>query len=137
MQAFQGPSPLKFSSSADHTQAGEGRAKRVLVVEDDAVTSNALRQLISAAGHKVVVAGTVAAAIVALDDNVDTVVLDLMLPDGDGAEVLQRIRAAGLKARVCVTTGVSSPGWLMRVQALGVECILQKPIDLAELLEKL
>jgi DNA-binding response OmpR family regulator len=108
-----------------------------LLVEDDASTSNALRQLLTAYGYQVAVVGTVAAAVAAVDDSIYAVILDLMLPDGDGADVLRKIRAAGYKARVCITTGVSSPMWLDRVQALAPDCILQKPIDLAQLLEKL
>jgi two-component system response regulator QseB len=72
-----------------------------------------------------------------IDGSLHGVVLDLMLPDGDGADVLRKIREEGFKTRVCVTTGVSTPGWLSRVSALGADCILQKPIDLSELLEKL
>jgi two-component system, OmpR family, response regulator len=113
------------------------RSKRVLVVEDDPSSSNALRLLLSACGYQVVTADTVASAHKAIDDSFDSVILDLMLPDGDGAEVLSKVRADGLKARVYVTTGVSNPEWLERVRTLGAECVLKKPIDMADLLEKL
>jgi DNA-binding response OmpR family regulator len=109
----------------------------VLVVDDDIISRNALQSLLKAAGHQVSTAGTIAEALVGLDPAIDTVVLDLMLPDGDGTEVLRRIRAAGSKTRVCVTTGVSSQTWLRQVSDLKPECILRKPIDLAELLDKL
>jgi DNA-binding response OmpR family regulator len=118
-------------------QPGTAKAKRILLVEDDRSTSNALRQLLTAYGYQVLIVGTVADAIAAIDDSLWGVILDLMLPDGDGAEVLRKIRSMGAKTRVCITTGVSSPVWLQRVQALSPDCILQKPIDLAQLLEKL
>ena len=109
----------------------------MLVVEDDPSTSNALRQLLRACGYHVQTVGTVASALVAIDDSFDSVILDLMLPDGDGSEVLRKIRASGLKARVCITTGMSTGPWLDRVRALGADHILRKPIDMSELLEKL
>jgi DNA-binding response OmpR family regulator len=116
---------------------GFGKSKRVLVVEDDPNSCNALRLLLSACGFQVVTAGTVASARNAIDDSFDSVILDLMLPDGDGAEVLSKVRADGLKARVYVTTGVNNPAWLERVHTLGADCILKKPIDMSDLLEKL
>jgi DNA-binding response OmpR family regulator len=138
--AFPSPHtpPHKHASPSDSPpQKTIGKARRILVVEDDATTSNALRQLLTVCGYQVSIVGTVAAAKQAIDESIDAVVLDLMLPDGDGGEVLRMIRSAGLPARVCVTTGVSSPQWLDRVRALGADHILQKPIDLSDLLEKL
>ncbi len=126
------PSNVTGGTSDD---AGKTRGKRVLIVEDDLSTTNALRQLLNASGYSVVVVSTVAAAMACVDDTFDSVVLDLMLPDGDGADVLQWIRNKGLRARVCVTTGVSSPAWLMRVTAMGANAVLQKPIDIGDLLD--
>jgi len=137
---FASPSPAQRPDTAHWTefaQQSAGTIKRILVVEDDASTSNALRQLLTACGYQVVIVGTVAAAQAAVNDSFHAVILDLMLPDGDGADVLLAIRGAGLKARVCVTTGVSTPAWLNRVRSLGAHCILQKPIELSALLDKL
>jgi DNA-binding response OmpR family regulator len=118
-------------------QLGTAKVKRILLVEDDRSTSKALHQLLTAYGYQVAIVGTVAEALAAIDDSLWGVILDLMLPDGDGADVLRKIRSMGSQTRVCITTGVSSPVWLQRVQALSPDCILQKPIDLAQLLEKL
>ena len=68
-----------------------------------------------------------------LNGPVDAVVLDLMLPDGDGIVVLEKIRAANADCRVVVTTGMSDPERLKKVRALRPEAILMKPIDLREL----
>ncbi len=104
------------------------------MVEDDPTTRNALKSLLRASGHEVTCASTIAEALANLD-KVDSIVLDLMLPDGDGVEVLQRVRSLAMDVKVCVTTGVSSPVWLQRVNALTPDCVLRKPIDLMQLLE--
>jgi DNA-binding response OmpR family regulator len=138
LPTYTPPPPLVPFSATDQIECAgpikrvaAGKGKRLLVVDDDPSTVNALRSLLRASGHEVITASTVAEAISAIDASIDSVILDLMLPDGDGSEVLRRMRSAGLKARVCVTTGVSSPAWLSRVNQLGADCIL------AELLEKL
>jgi len=135
--AFPQQLPSDTSLFSQSAQLGTAKAKRILLVEDDRSTSNALRQLLTAYGYQVAIVGTVAEALAAIDDSLWGVILDLMLPDGDGADVLRKLRSVGSQARVCITTGVSSPVWLQRVQALAPDCILQKPIDLAQLLEKL
>jgi DNA-binding response OmpR family regulator len=86
-------------------------------------------------GWTVDVVSTVGEANAYLDGHLpSTVILDLMLPDGEGSAVLERIRAARLDVRVTVTTASSDPDRLRRVRDLKPEALLKKPIDLAELL---
>ena len=107
------------------------------MVEDDRATSNALRRIFLRKGWDVVHATTVAEALTLLDPRPDCVILDLMLPDGDGTAVLQAIRSHHLPIRVAVTTGASDPIRLKAVAQLGPEVLLRKPIDLADLLRGL
>lgn len=65
---------------------------------------------------------------------IDTVVLDLMLPDGDGATLLAHIRTTSPATRVIVATGVLDDAWLERVQSHGPASVLRKPIMMAELI---
>jgi DNA-binding response OmpR family regulator len=62
-------------------------------------------------------------------------VLDLMLPDGDGADVLRIVRAKGLSIRVAVATGVNDVARLKLVAELNPDIVLIKPVNLQELLE--
>ncbi len=82
----------------------------------------------------VIRASTIADALKLLNDEISVVVLDLMLPDGDGQIVLKIIRERGLTPRVFVTTAVSDPERLHELAALAPDVILQKPIDLPRLL---
>ena len=78
-------------------------------------------------------AETVAAALRALEARPDWVLLDLMLPDGCGSEVLRRARGAGGACRVCVITG-AGPERVDAARALGPQFVFKKPLDVDELL---
>ena len=101
----------------------------MLVVEDDRIARDALAAILQIRGHRVERAETVEGALHKLALGPTHVVLDLMLPDGDGALVLWRIRSKKLPAKVAVITGVNDEQRLRGVQALGVELILRKPYD--------
>ena len=81
-------------------------------------------------------AGTVAEALAALERQPDWVLLDLMLPDGCGSQVLERVVADKLGCRVCVITGCG-PDKLERVRKLGPHDVLKKPVDVDRLLSLL
>jgi DNA-binding response OmpR family regulator len=108
----------------------------VLVVEDDLAARRALKLILKSHGFGVSEAGTVGDAIGALAQRPDWVLLDLMLPDGCGTEVLHRVRRDQSACRVCVITGCG-PEKLAQVRALGPELLLKKPVDVQQLLAAL
>lgn len=86
----------------------------------------------------VTVVTTVAQGLVKLDAlHPDYVVLDLMLPDGDGEQILRHIRSSAEKIRVCVTTASNDVDRLTNLQTMHPDCVLPKPIDLHKLLAQL
>lgn len=109
--------------------------RRTLVVEDDNSTCTALALIVSHLGHEVDSARTLKEAFAKLGWNPSFVILDLMLPDGNGIELLRRIKAEDLPIRVAITTGMDEPTFLAEVAALGPQVFLRKPIDL-RLLER-
>jgi len=111
--------------------------KRILVVEDDRAASKALNQLLRHHGYEVLLAGTVADALKLAASQPDFILLDLMLPDGDGIEVLEFIRDRQIRSAVTVITGSSDPERLARVQGLRPMVLLQKPIDFMDILRNL
>lgn len=110
---------------------------RVLVVEDDPATSRAMRLLLQHHGYDVQVCATIAETMNFLGSDPDYVLLDLMLPDGDGAQVLEHIRDNHLHSEVVVVTGVSEPAWHKRVQRLHPKKVLRKPVDVSQILSGL
>jgi DNA-binding NtrC family response regulator len=104
--------------------------RHVMIVEDDAGTRRSLETLFARRGWTVHAAGTVAEAERRLEEGPepDALILDLLLPDGSGATVLRRVRAAGLGTRVAVYTGGGNPVAMMQVRALKPDLLLIKPV---------
>ena len=110
----------------------------VLVAEDNALVCDAMRVLFSETGHRVSTAGHVAdiVDIVALED-VDLLLLDLGLADGDGFDVLDQLKARGLQPRVVVAlTGRDEPEIVARCLEAGCRAVLLKPVPARELLRQ-
>jgi DNA-binding response OmpR family regulator len=104
----------------------------MLIVEDDWTTHDALRRIFIRKGWEVLSALTVAGGLALLDPPPDCLILDLMLPDGEGEEVLRKIRDDRLGTRVAVCTAMSDPSRLAVVEGMDPEALLRKPIDLAK-----
>ena len=102
---------------------------RILVVEDDAASSNALRRLLANKGWVVSVAKSVAEAMDSLCPPPHYILLDLMLPDGGGEEVLRKVRDENLPSKVAICTGTNDTVRLAMVKDMDPNTLFQKPID--------
>lgn len=113
------------------------RRKRLLIVEDHDELRLALCRLLEVSFVTECVA-TVAEAIEDIDgpDSPHVVLLDLMLPDASGVEVVRHIRDAGLPIRIVVVTALPDDGAAVQgVKALNPDAILFKPVPLTALIE--
>lgn len=106
----------------------------MLVVEDDVVAGKALRTLMKSEGFDVRLATTLASAKLLLECEPDWILLDLMLPDGDGEEILRRIRISPCKTKICIMTGCGDSVRLTAVANLKPDAFLRKPINVPELI---
>ncbi|MFM9900851.1 MAG: response regulator [Polaromonas sp.] len=115
---------------------------RILVVEDDPGIAAGLRLNLQQRGYAVDVADGIAAAWMALGGEVfDLVLLDLGLSDGDGGQLLQRIRNAAHRAGalpdpltpVLIMTARDQVGDRISGLDLGADDYLVKPFDFDEL----
>jgi CheY-like chemotaxis protein len=113
---------------------------RVLLVEDHVTTREGTARILSGEGAAVLEAEGGREALDLLSrGGVDMVLLDMMLPDLDGREVLRSIqdrRPAGL-CGVVVLTGDLTPERLDEVKRLGADALIGKPIDVAVLADTL
>ena len=67
----------------------------------------------------------------------DIVVLDLMLPDMEGYEVVRRMRAARIDTPVMILSGLTRPQAKVKGLGLGADDFITKPFDKAELLARM
>ncbi len=110
----------------------------ILLVEDDENLRVTLADNLVEQGYAVTQAATVKAGWSALEAAAfDVVVLDLMLPDGDGYALCRKLRAAGHGSRVLMLTARSLEEDLVRGFDAGADDYLAKPYRLRELLARI
>jgi two-component system response regulator AtoC len=106
----------------------------VLVIEDDDAAREALCEFLSAAGYRVRPLRNGAEAIAALGTSrIDAVLLDLVIPEPDGFEVLRRIRARDVHLPVIVLSALAQAEDVVRAMKLGATDYLPKPFEVSEL----
>lgn len=110
---------------------------RILLVEDNADLAAGVRYNLELEGYEVVVAedGEVALSLAGTRPP-DLIVLDLMLPNMDGFEVLRRLRQGGSTVPVLVLTARGEETDKVRAFRLDADQYLTKPFGLLELLER-
>jgi len=111
---------------------------RVLVVEDDGAVRRAVERALSFEGYDVVTArdGAEALAIV-LNDSIEAIVLDVMMPIVDGLEACRRIRARGDTTPILILTARTEVSDRVAGLDAGADDYLVKPFALEELLARL
>lgn len=107
---------------------------RVLVVEDDPVLLDGLKVGLGLAGATCDVVSTCGDAEAALSTSAfDAVVLDRMLPDGSGLDMLRRLRASGDRTPILLLTALADTSDRIDGLDAGADDYLGKPFDLDEL----
>jgi DNA-binding response OmpR family regulator len=127
-----------FAEASARACAARLSAVKIYLIEDDLNIGQALLTVFKDEGHEVVwvrLANDVVERLRAED--FDAVLLDLGLPDGDGNEVLKRLRAAGLTVPVLIIT--ARDGLQDRLKGFdnGADDYLIKPFEIPELLVRL
>lgn len=116
---------------------GARRAARLLLVDDDPALAGMLGGYLEQAGYAVAVRGTAADGLAAARrEGFDAVVLDVMLPDGDGLEVCRRLRAESDVPILMLTARGDPPDRIVGLE-IGADDYLPKPFDPRELLARL
>lgn len=113
--------------------------QRVLIVDDDAVFRQALVDAFAAAEYQVEAAAAGSAALTAaLSRPPDVAIVDLVLPDVTGFELLAALRR-DVRTRdvpVVLVTAKTDRAVLIQAFRMGVDDFLFKPLDVAELMER-
>lgn len=108
---------------------------KILVVDDNRLLATILADHLIAQGHEAVAAFDGRLAEIFCDrDHYDLVVIDMVLPELDGVDLLERLRRKKKRCRVVIITGFSELHQQEeeRLQDLGVVAVLEKPFSFAD-----
>ncbi len=110
-------------------------ARRVLVVDDMASIRSVVMALLKSEGYEAFGAGNGQAALDLLSKKqFDLVLSDWNMPEMNGSELVQRIRATDTKLPIIMVTAENDPGRVMELRDLGVNGYLIKPFKPAALM---
>src|SRR2546423_14817523 len=109
-----------------------GTCHRALVVEDDPAIRRLVEKLLQRSGITIDTAHDGRAAIEKIRvGNYSVIVLDLMLPETNGYEVIDYIKRSGLRIPVAVVSAVSQQA-LSKLDFEVVKLVISKPFDVNE-----
>ncbi len=106
----------------------------ILVVEDDPSQASALAEALGRAGHEVVCAHTGKEGLSKVRaGGHDIVLVDLVLPDLDGLEILRQARETDARTQVIIVTGHGTVETAVEAMRKGAYHYVRKPVNLVEL----
>jgi DNA-binding response OmpR family regulator len=111
---------------------------RVLYVDDDPSMTKSVELMLRTAGHScdTTYLGERGVQLAHMNDY-DVIILDIMLPDIDGYEVIERLRQAQVNVPILIQTGLVDRTEPSDAEAFGVDDVLIKPFDKRELIRHL
>jgi DNA-binding response OmpR family regulator len=110
--------------------SGQSPRKQVLVVEDEPDIATVLR-IVLEQGYGVTLAPDLASARAALAraGRPDLLVLDLLLPDGNGLDLCREVKAADPSLPILVLSADQRPDLKAAIEGCGADAVLQKPFE--------
>ena len=110
---------------------------QILLIEDDAGTANEIMLELAASGYGAAHRSTVAQGYdAACDEDVDLLIVDRQLPDGEGLDLVARLRAGGRRTPALVLSALGSLDDRVRGLRAGGDDYLAKPFALVELIAR-
>lgn len=109
----------------------------ILLVEDDSALRGALTELFEREGYRVTAASDGASARAAFSGDVDLIVLDVGLPDGDGVALCRTWRSEGVETPLLFLTARDEEIDVVRALDAGGSDYVTKPFRMQELLSRI
>ena len=107
---------------------------RVLLIEDNSATAQSIALMLRSDGHVCDIADLGAEGLeVGLAFDYDAIVLDLMLPDISGYDVLSKLRAARVHTPILILSALSAPEHKAKARHLGADDYMTKPFHKSQL----
>jgi PAS domain S-box-containing protein len=112
-----------------------GKPCRVLVIDDEQIVRTQLRRVLERHGYEVEEACDGRSGVEAQRQRpADALVIDITMPDIDGAEVVRQIRASGSRAAIVLSSGYQAQPAAERLAPGAFQVFLPKPYGMHELL---
>lgn len=113
-------------------------AAKILLVDDEEEFVHTLAERMRARQMNVTAVTTARDALLKTDEeSFDAIILDLQMPEMDGIEALQRIKAKHPEMQIILLTGHATVDKSVTAMKLGAMDLLEKPADIATLTEKI
>lgn len=110
---------------------------KILLVEDDTALRGALEELLCREGYEVIKASNVSSARSATHSEVDLIMLDVGLPDGDGVSLCRQWRDEGVQTPILFLTAKDEELDVVRGLDAGGNDYVTKPFRMQELLSRI
>lgn len=117
-----------------------GAAKQILVVDDRPDVTGFMRAALERAGYRVAVAENGSRALALQRAHpADVLITDIFMPEGDGIETIDRVRAEFPGTRIIAMSGAvrGRQDYLSVAAQIGVDATLHKPFTVDELIRTL
>ena len=113
-------------------------AARILVIDDEPMLLEAISVIMTDMGYEVATSGDPReGAERAVSERPDLVIVDLRMPEMNGAEVTEHVLAAWPEARVLIVTGYPQDPLAERALKAGAVGLLKKPFEIAKIMDHL
>ncbi|MBF2076634.1 MAG: PAS domain S-box protein [Synechococcales cyanobacterium C42_A2020_086] len=124
-------------TSEQPTNLLSGQGECILVVDDEPMILQSMQAVLTSYHYRVLTASSCADAIACYrkqHEQIHVVVIDMMMPDGDGLETIRALQAINPQVQIIATSGLVG-NYRQSLQALGVTTLLPKPFVTVELLQ--
>ena len=112
-------------------------AYKILMVEDDYALAMGTEYALISEGYDVVKADSIESAAKKLDASIDLILLDVMLPDGDGYSFCREIRKKGIEIPIIFLSAMSEEVNIVQGLSIGADDYVAKPYRVKELTSRI
>ena len=110
--------------------------KRILVIDDEEIVANAMKEVLATFGYETVIhTSAEAGEEAALGENFDLIMVDLIMPDGNGAEVTRSILKAKPESTILVITGHPHDPLAGEALEAGAKSLVAKPFEIGKVID--
>ena len=113
------------------------RIQSILIIEDDASMRTGLKDNLEIEGYRIICASTMKEGVEAVSGKPDLILLDVMLPDGDGIKLCKQLRTMGILQPIIMLTARGEEMDKVLGLESGADDYIVKPFSLRELLARI